>query len=147
MHEIIIEQTFEQPLSKVFAAMSTHDSFNRIFAPIQVERIQSGSDPQFPDGTGSIRRMGFGPIKPIQEQITAYVPNQLIEYRLINNRLVRQHLGSIRFTALSDRVTRVSYRIGLTTTIPFAERLILPQLRMAIQRGLRSLAHKMAKSA
>ena len=33
-------------------------------------RVKDSADPERPDGVGSVRRMGFGVIKPLKEEIT-----------------------------------------------------------------------------
>ncbi len=62
-------------------------------------RVKDSADPERPDGLGSVRRMGFGPIKPLQEQITLMNVNERIEYKIIKNPLIKHHLGIIEFEA------------------------------------------------
>ena len=115
-------------------------SYNIAFAPIQVERIKDSADPQRPDGVGSVRRMGFGPIKPLQEQITLLEPNQRIEYQIIKNPLIKHHLGVIEFEKTDDAKTLVTYTIELQARAPFVSKLILAQLKVAIKSGFAKLA-------
>ena len=137
---IVIEQKFNRPVTEVFEVLSKHASYNRIFKPIQVVRIKDATDPQRPDGVGSVRKMGFGLVKPIQEQITKLVPNELIEYKIIKNPLVKHHLGIIEFEAVSDDKTLVTYTIELQTRAPFVSKLILAQLKAGIKLGFAKLA-------
>ena len=81
MNSIQIKKEFNAPVDQVFNLLSKHATYNIAFAPIQVVRVKDSADPERPDGVGSVRRMGFGPIKPLQEQITLLEPNQRIEYR------------------------------------------------------------------
>ena len=46
-------------------------------------RSKDSADPQRPDGVGSVRRMGYGPVKPLQEEITLLEENKRIEYKII----------------------------------------------------------------
>jgi uncharacterized protein YndB with AHSA1/START domain len=92
---ITIQKEFNAPISEVFDLLSKHATYNKAFAPLQVVRVKDSADPQRPDGIGSIRRMGFGPIKPLQEEITLLEENKRIEYKLINNPLVKHHLGKL----------------------------------------------------
>lgn len=89
---------------------------------------------------GLIRRLGFGPIKPLQEQITLFQPNQRIEYKIIKNPLIKHHLGIIEFEALSAQKTLVTYSIELQARAPFVSKLILTQLKSAIKLGFSKLA-------
>ena len=83
MHAIQIKKEFNAPVAQVFELLSKHATYNIAFAPMQVVRIKDSTDPERPDGVGSVRRMGIGPIKPLQEQITLLEPNQRIEYKII----------------------------------------------------------------
>ena len=140
---IAIEQKFNRPVAEVFGVLSKHASYNRIFKPIQVVRIKDATDPQRPDGVGSVRKMGFGLVKPIQEQITKLVPNELIEYKIIKNPLVRHHLGRLTFTTIDENTTQLVYSIEFDGRIPFSSRIVLSQLKLAVGRGMAGLAKSM----
>ena len=140
---IAIEQKFNRPVAEVFEVLSKHASYNRIFKPIQVVRIKDATDPQHPDGVGSVRKMGFGLVKPIQEQITKLVPNELIEYKIIKNPLVRHHLGRLTFTTIDENTTQLVYSIEFDGRIPFSSRIVLSQLKLAVGRGMAGLAKSM----
>ena len=83
MNSIQVKQEFNAPVEQVFDLLSKPPTNNLAFAPIQVVRVKDSTDPERPDGLGSIRRMGLGPIKPIQEQITFVDVNNRIEYKII----------------------------------------------------------------
>lgn len=137
---IVIEQTFPAPLEQVFALLSQHATYNRAFAPIQVLRVKDSVDPDRPDGVGSIRRLGYGPIKPLQEQITLLEENQCIEYKIIANPLVKYHLGRIDFHAVDAQRTQVTYRIDLQLRVPFLSEIMLARLKQAIKLGFAKLS-------
>ena len=140
MNSIQVKQEFNAPIEQVFELLSKHATYNIAFAPIQVVRVKDSEDPERPDGLGSVRRMGLGPIKPIQEQITYLDVNKRIEYKLIKNPLIKHHIGIIEFTALGENKTRVDYTIELQARAPFVSKLILAQLKAAITLGFRKLA-------
>ncbi len=140
MKSIQVKKEFNAPIEKVFELLSKHATYNVAFAPIQVVRVKDSADPERPDGVGSVRRMGFGPIKPLQEQITLLEPNQRIEYKVIKNPLVKHHLGIIQFEALDANRTLVTYTIELQARAPFVSQLILAQLQSAIKIGFSKLA-------
>lgn len=144
MNSIQVKQEFNAPVDQVFDLLSKHATYNIAFAPVQVVRVKDSTDPERPDGLGSIRRMGFGPIKPIQEQITLVDVNKRIEYKLINNPLIKHHLGMIEFTELASNKTRVDYTIELQARAPFVSKLILAQLKLAITLGFKKLAKSVA---
>ena len=140
MNAIQIKKEFNAPVAQVFELLSKHATYNIAFAPMQVVRVKDSADPERPDGVGSVRRMGIGPIKPLQEQITLLEPNQRIEYKIIKNPLIKHHLGVIEFQAMADNKTLVTYSIELQTRVPFVSKAILAQLKTAIKIGLSKLA-------
>ena len=140
MKSIQVKKEFNAPVEQVFELLSKHSTYNVAFAPIQVVRVKDSADPEHPDGVGSVRRMGFGPVKPLQEQITLLEPNQRIEYKIIKNPLVKHHLGVIQFEAIDAARTLVTYTIELQARAPFVSQLILAQLKSAIKIGFSKLA-------
>lgn len=140
MNSIQVKKEFNAPLETVFEILSKHVTYNQVFAPVQVVRIKDAADPNRPDGVGSVRRMGFGPIKPLQEQITVLEPNERIEYQIIKNPLIKHHLGIIQFQKISENKTLVLYTIELQARAPFVSKLILAQLKLAITLGFSKLA-------
>ncbi|QQN38229.1 SRPBCC family protein [Acinetobacter sp. CS-2] len=140
MNSIQVKKEFNAPIDQVFDLLSKHATYNVAFAPIQVERIKDSTDPERRDGVGSVRRMGFGPVKPLREQITLLEPNQRIEYQIVKNPLVKHHLGIIEFEAKDDDKTLVTYTIELQARAPFISKLILAQLKSAIKLGFSKLA-------
>lgn len=144
MNSITINQEFNSSIESIFELLSKHATYNQVFAPIQVVRIKDSSDPQRPDGVGSVRKMGVGPIKPIQEQITVLEVNQRIEYKIIKNPLIKHHLGVIEFKSIASNKTLVTYTIELQARAPFVSKLILAQLKLAITLGFKKLAKTVA---
>ncbi len=144
MNSIQVQQEFNAPIETVFELLSKHATYNQVFAPIQVVRIKDAADPQRPDGVGSVRKMGVGPIKPLQEQITLLDVNQRIEYQIIKNPLIKHHLGIIEFKAVESNKTLVTYTIELQARAPFVSKLILAQLKLAITLGFKKLAKTVA---
>ncbi len=140
MNQIEIKKQFNAPVAEVFALLSKHDSYNLAFAPLQVERIQTSTDVEYPDAVGSVRRLGWGKIKPLKEQITVFELNQRIEYQIVDSRLVKHHIGRLEFVALNENTTLVTYTIELQTRLPWISHLILAQLKTAIKLGLSKLA-------
>lgn len=140
MNSIQVKKKFEAPIQQVFDLLAKHATYNVAFAPIQVERVVDSKDPQRPDGLGSVRRMGIGPVKPLREKITLMQENQRIEYKIIQNPLIKHHLGIIEFEALTPDSTLVTYTIELQARVPFVSKLILAQLNSAIKLGFSKLA-------
>lgn len=140
MNAITVKKEFNAPVEQVFELLSKHSTYNVAFAPIQVVRVKDSADPERPDGLGSVRRLGLGLIKPLQEQITLLEPNQRIEYKIIKNPLVKHHLGIIEFQPVDADKTLVTYTIELQARAPFVSKFILAQLKSAIKLGFSKLA-------
>ena len=140
MNAMQIKKEFNAPIETVFELLSKHATYNIAFAPIQVVRVKDSTDPERPDGVGSVRRLGLGPIKPLQEEITLLTPNQRIEYKIINNPLVKHHLGIIEFQPVDENKTLVTYTIEFQARAPFVSKLVLAQLNSAIKLGFSKLA-------
>jgi hypothetical protein len=140
MNSIQIKQQFNAPVEQVFDLLSKHETYNIAFAPTQVERIKDSLDPERPDGVGSIRKLGKGAIKPLQEQITLMLLNERIEYKIIRNPFIKHHIGIIEFEKIDELNTLVTYTIELKARIPFVSKPILKQLQQGIRIGLSKLA-------
>jgi hypothetical protein len=82
--------------------------------------------------------------KPIKEEITLLEENKSIEYKLIDNPLIKHHLGRIEFSEITPYITLVTYRIELTAKAPVVSKLILAQLKLAITLGFSRLAKAVA---
>lgn len=144
MNSIQVKQEFNTSIDQIFELLSKHATYNQVFAPVQVVRIKDSADPQRPDGVGSVRKMGVGRIKPLQEQITLLEVNERIEYKIIKNPLIKHHLGIIEFKAIDANKTLVTYTIELQARAPFVSKLILAQLKHAITLGFKKLAKTVA---
>ena len=134
---VSIVQEFPQPLSAVFAYLSNHDNLGSVFgAP--VKRIKAGSDPSEPNGVGSVRRLETAVIS-IEETVTAFEKDRLIEYRITKGGFMKHHLGTMRFSA-SGSGTRLDYTIEIESAIPLFTGPLAKALDSGIRRGLQKLS-------
>lgn len=137
-----VQQYFAQKPEQVFATFSRHGIYADAFWPVQIERVRDAADPQNPDGVGSVRAMGFGPVKPVREQITAMEPDRLIEYKLINNPLVSHHLGRLEFAAQGEG-TLLTYTIEFVGKLPLSSIIVSSNLKVLVKLGLAKIARKL----
>lgn len=114
---ITMKQRFNVPLDQVFPVFNQHATFNTILWPIQSIVIKQSHDPDNADSVGSVRKMGVGPLKFIQEEITKIIPNQMIEYQMLKNPLFSYHLGRLEFIEKAGQ-TELTYTIWLDSPIP-----------------------------
>lgn len=138
---IVMTQQINAPLDLVFPMFCRHRIFNTILWPLTSVVVKTAEDPNNSDGVGSIRKIGIGPLKLIQEEITKIIPNQLIEYEMLKNCLFSFHLGRLEFEE-KEGISYLSYSIWLQSKIPLLAILVLAQLKWSATRGLKKVATK-----
>lgn len=132
-YTIEIDQTFNVPRSRVFALLADHGRFGKLLgAP--VKRIRD-SDQADPNGLGSIRRIGIGPIG-LEETIVAFEPDSLIEYTITSMSPIRNHLGRIRFDEVGEGKTRLNYTITFDDVVPLTGKVVKAALEQGIRKGI-----------
>jgi hypothetical protein len=140
-HTIEIDETFDLPRHQVFALFADHGRFGRLLgAP--VKRIRD-SDQADPNGIGSVRWIGLGPLG-IEETVTGFEPESLIEYAITSFSPLKNHVGRIRFNSPSEDQTRVHYTVQFEAAIPLTGSLVRSALDQALRRGMRRVP-RMAK--
>lgn len=131
-----INETFDVPRNKVFALFADHRSFGKLLgAPVKRIKDSNQADP---NGLGSVRKLGIGPIG-LEETITSFEPDSLIEYTITSLSPIRNHRGRIRFEDTPEGHTRVRYRISFDDIVPFTGKLLSAGLEKAIRRGIRQV--------
>lgn len=136
MYTIEIDETFDVPRSKVFALFAEHERFGKLLgAP--VKRIKD-SDQADPNGLGSVRKIGFGPIG-LEETVIGFEPDSLIEYTITSISPLKNHMGRIRFEEPAKGQTRVNYVITFDDVIPFTGKLVQSALEQGIRKGIKRI--------
>ncbi len=134
IHKIEIDETFDVPRSRVFALFADHERFGKLLgAP--VKRVRD-SDQADPNGVGSIRKIGIGPIG-LKETVITFEPGLLIEYTITSMSPIRNHLGRIRFEDAPDGRTRVLYTISFEDIVPYTGKLVSSALDQGIRKGIK----------
>jgi len=133
-------QTFNAPVTEVFAALSDHETFGKICG-INVTRIQEGAEQ--PNGLGSIRKLSIGPLPSFQETITDFKENELIEYKITQGSPIKNHVGRLSFSTQGD-MSVLHYTIDLESKIPLTSGLIKAVLERGISQGLQKYAQRVA---
>nr|WP_297399189.1 SRPBCC family protein [uncultured Marinobacter sp.] len=134
MYRIEIDEIFDVPRSKVFALFADHHRFGKLLgAP--VKRIKD-SDQADPNGIGSVRRIGIGPVS-LKETVINFEPDSLIEYTITSMSPIRNHIGCIRFDDAPEGKTRVNYTISFEEIVPFTGKVVSTALEQGIRRGIK----------
>lgn len=124
------------PREKVFGLISDHNRLGPLIG-LPVKRIRD-SDQADPNGIGSVRWLGVGPVG-FEETIITFEPDHLIEYTVTSFSAFRNHLGRIRLSELPDIGTRIHYTIDFDEVIPYSGPTLQSALERALTRGLRRL--------
>lgn len=129
-------QTFNAPLSEVFATLSDHETFGKICG-ISMTRTIDGEDGA--NGLGSVREIKIGPLPSFEETITGFTPNDYIEYKITKGSPIKNHVGTLKFSE-EKGVTVLNYTIVLESKIPFTSGVISAVLKNGITKGLKKYA-------
>lgn len=99
-YQIQIRQIFTMPVETLFACLADHTRFGRITgAEISVVKTSEGDHPC---GIGSVRRIKKPLVASFDEQITEFVENQRIEYRVCRGSPLKDHHGQMMFSPLEN---------------------------------------------
>lgn len=108
--------------AKVFPYFAQHETFGAMAGgPVAaklrfIRRIRLGKDIKHPDGEGSVRRIGYGPLG-FEETVSTSAPGKLIEYYISKGSPLKNHAGRIEFHAEGSG-TRVDYTITFEPKVP-----------------------------
>ncbi len=132
-HHVEVCCQSERVRKDVFALLADHDQLSRVFG-VPCKRIKQGA--QQPNGTGSVRRIGMGPVA-IEETVTAFQESEYIEYRISKGGWpLSQHRGELRFTEHQGH-TQVVWSIDFAAPLSWLGHMIAATLEQGISRGLR----------
>lgn len=143
MQEIYLEKTFKAPRDKVFAILSDHEKLADVLgAPIK--RVRDGQD-GFVNGKGSVRELRLAPGVSFEETVTAFTPNERVEYVISKGSPLKNHKGTMEFSDTGSG-TRLRYRIVFESKypIPFFGEIVKFGLSKTIDRGLSKLSKNLA---
>jgi len=129
---ISMQFEFKKPLQDVFAELSDHTRFGEIIG-CKMTRLKEGSDSV--NGTNSVRRISVGPMPAFEETITAFKPNEFIEYKITKGSPLKNHVGSMQFVE-TNMGCSLSYDISFDSRLPLAGAPISFILKEVISRGL-----------
>lgn len=134
-------QDFDVPVHTVFNFFSVHENLGKIY-PAAVKRIQFGEDPRDANSKGSVRRIIAFPLV-MEEVITQYIPNQLIEYKVTYGIGIKDHLGTMNFIDLENGKSRLDYKIEFVPSIPMTGFVMKNVLEKVVGEGIREAARQL----
>jgi len=125
--QIDVTQEWAAPVEKVFDYLGEHENLSKVFG-LPVSRLRSGDTDR--NGVGSMRKIGVGPLA-LEETVTDYKPNELIEYKITSRSPLKDHLGTMRFSSTPSGGSRLHYTIAID-----GPPIITPLVRMQLTRAL-----------
>jgi len=133
MQRLVFDLDYSQPAARIFAYLAEHENLAPLFGT-SVRRLRDGSDGHR-NGVDSARELRIGPLPPFEETVVEFVPNELIRYRITHGSPLRDHEGTMRFTA-SASGTNLHYEIVFRAILPGLDAVIAAGLRRNVSRGL-----------
>jgi hypothetical protein len=133
MQRLVFDPDFALARPRIFAYLAEHEHLEPVFGA-KIRRLADGSDGHR-NGVGSVRELRIGPLPPLQETVTEFVPNELICYRITKGSPLRGHHATMRFT---DRGlgTHLHYEIAFGAAVPGLAVIVALGLRRAVSAGL-----------
>jgi uncharacterized protein YndB with AHSA1/START domain len=138
MQRIEIDHDFSLPVERVYAYLAEHENLEAIFGA-KIARVRDGEDSR--NGAGSVRQLRIGILPPFEETVTNAVPNERIDYKITKGSPLRNHHGSMAFSATGTG-SHLHYVIEFGAVLPGLDRVIKPGLERAIRKGLTSVDAK-----
>lgn len=133
---IDITKNFGMPVEKLFAFLAEHENLGTIFAPARVTRLRDGDTSR--NGVGSVRQVKMPAGGPLEETVTAFKENALIEYRITRGSPLKNHHGIMRFSP-HGAGSKLHYTIDFEGKFPLVGPILRVILGSAIRKGLDTL--------
>ncbi len=130
MERIDIDVTFRRSVAELFALLSDHEKLGPVLGA-RIRRIHDGQG--HVNGLGSVRLLHIGPLPSFEETVTAFRPDELIEYRISRGTPLKNHKGTMRFSITPEGGSRLHYTIEFESKVP----LLGPVIRAGLETGLR----------
>jgi uncharacterized protein YndB with AHSA1/START domain len=134
MQQVLVERDFDQPPDRLFDFLSEHENLGDLFG-MRVERVRDGENGER-NGVGSVRKLSFSGLLPVEETITASDPNKRIEYKITKGSPLKGHRGEMLFSERPGGGTHLRYEIEFGGKFPGADRIVARGLRRSIPKGL-----------
>jgi uncharacterized protein YndB with AHSA1/START domain len=133
MQNLRFTRDFDRPTHQVFEFFAEHENLGPILGA-KITRLSDGDDGNR-NGVGSCRRLKVGPAPAFEETVTAYLPDELIEYRITDGSPLRDHVGVVRFTPTATG-THLEWQISFSAAVPGLDLLIGEVLKRRMSQAI-----------
>ncbi|MCX0274526.1 SRPBCC family protein [Nocardia zapadnayensis] len=113
MASTTVDTVIAAPRATVYRLFADRESIDPFLA-VNVTLVTPGTTER--EGVGARHKIGIGPVGVVEE-ITALVPNERMEYKIVKGAPVKSHIGVITF-ADADNGTRVTYTMTSDPSLP-----------------------------
>ncbi len=120
------------PPEILWGVVTDHEGMGR-WLPANVKVITAT-----PDGVGTVRRVGVGPLS-IDEEIVVLEPPRRMVYRIVRGLPLRYHRGEVRVAPFGDGGSELAWDITIASQIPYFAQVLARALNRSINQGLRKL--------
>ncbi|MFC4374465.1 SRPBCC family protein [Nocardia halotolerans] len=134
-----VETVIDAPRDIVYRLFTEREAVSP-HLPIQVKLVRPGDATT---GVGAQHLFGFGKVG-VTEEITALVPNERMEYKIVKGAPVKRHIGIVTFADTAEGGTRVVYAMESQPSLPapapvveFTLRQLTNQLIGGVRKALR----------
>ncbi|WP_328188402.1 SRPBCC family protein [Marinobacter sp. OP 3.4] len=142
-YRVELTEQLPYPRDRVFQLLADHNRLGSLVG-LPVKRIRD-SDQADPNGTGSVRWIGVGPVG-FEETILTFEPDHLIEYSVTSFSAFRNHLGRIRLSGPPDGGTRLHYTAEFDEVVPYSGRTLELAVERVLRRGIRRLRQVLSET-
>ena len=135
---VSISQVFDLSVDDVFEFFGDHEKFGSLL-PVPVTRIVNSPD-ENPNGVGSVRKVGIGPLG-VEETILTWNQSSQIQYTISKGAgPIKNYLATISFSAISANQCQLDYDIEFDFAIPLVGALVGKGMKTAFEGAMKSLA-------
>lgn len=140
-YQIHIRQAFKKPVESIFNYLADHACLGRVTGA-EICTLKPAVIGH-PCGIGSIRRIKKPWVASFDEEITHFVENQRIEYRICRGSPLKDHHGKMLFSAF-EQGTILEYTIAFNPklAIPGWGYLLQKLIKQPIASGLKHFAER-----
>ncbi len=136
MQHISIVENFSFSVDQLFSFIEKHENLETWFFPLKVKTIKDGDSEIY--GVGSVRSLKLYIITSLEETVTAYKKNELIEYKITKGSPLKNHYGAMKFSS-DGNGSSLHYTIEFDSDIPFVAAIVKIGLENGIRKGLKKL--------
>lgn len=137
MQTVVVEETLNAPIERVFAVLSDHENYKRFRDVTDSSLVRPGHSDK--NGVGAVRR-----IRALQavldEEIPVFEPPNRFEYRVIRSRPfpLEHHLGLVELTAMGEQ-TRVRWESVFRIRVPVLGNMLSAQAAKMSRKSFRRI--------